>query len=93
MLPRSSRILFLLAAALNLSIIPFTLGVMAKTNNELIRRANAATEGLDASPMEKGTGVEKYQTPELVRWWGTLNVYRASLQVGAMGCVVLAVAL
>ena len=92
-LRRSSRILFLLAVALNLSIIPFTLGVMAKTNNELIRRANAASEGLDASPTDRATGVEKYQTPELVRWWGTLNVYRASLQVGAMGCVVLAVAL
>ena len=92
-LPWSSRILFLVAAALNISIVPFTLGVMAKTNNELIRRANAATAGLDASPKEKGTGVEKYQTPELVRWWGDLNMCRVSLQVGAMGCVVLAVAL
>jgi len=86
-LKRQQRLL-LIAAGLSVAIVPFTFGVMKWTNNELIRRANAATEGEGddgRSGAQKGT-VESYQTHDLLRWWSQLNMMRAMLHVGAIAC-------
>lgn len=67
--------LFLAAASLSIAIIPFTFGFMKRTNDELQRRANAATIGDEGGAFEharKGT-VESYQTHDLMLWWSRLN--------------------
>jgi hypothetical protein len=74
-LKRQQRLLQV-ATGLSVAIVPFTFTVMKWTNNELMRRANAATEGEDddgRSDARKGS-VESYQTHDLLRWWLQLNV-------------------
>lgn len=69
------RRLFLAAAGLCLTIVPFTFTAMRRTNNELGRRANLANKGEeeDARSEAKGGTVESYQTHDLLNWWATLN--------------------
>ncbi|EXJ89991.1 hypothetical protein A1O3_03058 [Capronia epimyces CBS 606.96] len=69
------RRLFLTAAGLCLTIVPFTFIAMQRTNNELERRANAATKGEEEDiKLEARTGtVESYQTHDLLNRWATLN--------------------
>jgi len=64
-----------IAAGLVVSIAPFTFIVMSRTNNELRRRASAASNDEDAGPlMDKQKGsVETYPTNDLVKWWSSLN--------------------
>lgn len=79
--------LYIAAACLNLAVAPFTLTVMKKTNSELHRRAELARRGLeeDESIREKRPqGIDRYSTEDLVRWWGDLNVIRASLPLLAI---------
>ena len=67
--------LFVIAAVLSVAVIPFTLGVMKWTNDELMLRADAATRSEDDkrnAEAEKGT-VKTYQTHDLIRWWAKLN--------------------
>lgn len=77
-LPAGARLeqrLLLVAAGLSLAIVPFTLGVMKRTNGELLRRAEAATRGEEENSKadaQKGT-VESYPIHDLLRWWATLN--------------------
>jgi hypothetical protein len=78
-LPASStlqRRLLLIAAGLSVSIVPFTFVAMSRTNNELIRRAEAATRGEDSDgkPDAQTGTVEHLQTHDLVRWWAKLNL-------------------
>ncbi|KAI1608905.1 hypothetical protein EDD36DRAFT_78791 [Exophiala viscosa] len=82
------RRLLYTAAALSVAIVPFTFGVMKRTNDELHRRAHAADQGehADAKVDAKKDSVESYATPELMRWWSMLNILRATLHVGAIGC-------
>lgn len=80
-LPSGSRLqqrLLLVAATLTMGILPYTLTVMSRTNNELHRRADAATRGEDEESLAKtdakaGT-VESYQTHDLIRWWAKLHI-------------------
>jgi len=68
--------LFYTAAVLAVAIVPFTFGIMKRTNDELHRRAHEATQGekADAKVGAKHGTVEIYPTPELMRWWAILNV-------------------
>ncbi|OAP58501.1 hypothetical protein AYL99_07591 [Fonsecaea erecta] len=80
--------LLLAATVLSVSIMPFTLGIMKRTNDELHRRADAATRGEEEdskADAQKGT-VEKYETHDLLRWWAKLNFMRALLHLGAIAC-------
>ncbi len=84
-----ARSLFIAAAVLNVAVAPFTLTVMAKTNNELHRRSREAGAGRDESLGRKDAkagSVESYKTPELMEWWGFLNALRGWIQVGAFAC-------
>ena len=68
--------LLITAAGLSVAIVPFTKGVMGRTNDELMRRASAAVrgeEGETKAGAEAGT-VGSYQTHELLRWWAKLNL-------------------
>ena len=68
--------LLVAAAGLSMSVVPFTFGVMNRTNNELDRRAGVATKGGSEdtkSDAQKGT-VESYETHDLLRWWAQLNM-------------------
>jgi len=87
--------LFVAAAVLSMAIVPFTFTVMKRTNGELHRRALAATQGKEeeAKADAEKEGVESYQTNELLRWWSTLNILRASIHVGAIGCGIAAMLL
>jgi len=92
---RPQQRLFAAASFLSVAILPFTLGVMKRTNDELIRRANAATRGEEDerdAKAEEGT-VGTYQTHDLLRWWATLNFMRALLHAGAIGCATTALIL
>jgi len=94
-LPSGARLqqrLFIAAATSSLAIVPFTFGVMKRTNDELHRRANAATRGEEeeSKAEAKEGSVESYQTPDLVRWWASLNFLRALLHVGSIGCAIAA---
>ena len=83
------RSLFIAAAVLNVSVAPFTFAVMARTNNELHRRAAAAEKGEDENLGRKGAksgSVESYDTSKLIEWWGVLNAMRGWIQVGAIAC-------
>ena len=76
-LPASSIVeprLLVAAAVLCVAVIPFTLLFMIRTNNELHKRANAATAGEEPKIDGTAAGTEGYQTPELVRWWAKLNL-------------------
>lgn len=87
------RRLFLAAAALNVLIAPFTMTVMARTNDELHRRAYAAADGEDEKrgrKEAKSGSVETYNTPELLEWWGFLNALRGVIHIGALACAVTA---
>lgn len=69
------RRLFVTAAGLVVSIVPFTFLVMSRTNSELQRRASAASRDEEAGPRMEGQkgSVETYQTHDLVGWWASLN--------------------
>ncbi|OAL30794.1 hypothetical protein AYO22_01414 [Fonsecaea multimorphosa] len=67
--------LLLAAAALSVAIVPFTFGVMKRTNDELHRRANVATrdEEEDSKADAQNGTVESYETHDLLRWWAQLS--------------------
>ncbi|KIW69322.1 hypothetical protein PV04_05204 [Phialophora macrospora] len=92
---RSPQRLLIAAAGLSVAIVPFTFGPMKRTNAELSRRANAAAEGEEEDGKAEarlGT-VEGYQTHDLIRWWAQLNLLRALLHLGAIGCATAALTL
>jgi Domain of unknown function (DUF1772) len=87
---------FYAAAGLAISIAPFTLIIMEKTNSALEGRASkadATTESDDLDNSEpgikgnkKGTDVES--TEDLMRWWAVLAFVRAGLPLAAIMTVV-----
>ena len=91
------RRLFLAAAGMIVSAVPYTLIFMAKTNDLLFRRAeegDAMTEVNEGDVtevgMSKGQGLEGYRTEDLIRRWGVLNTVRAALPLVGIGFVVTA---
>jgi hypothetical protein len=98
-LPKSfvaQRRLFIAAAALAVMVGPFTFVVMQRTNSELHRRANLATQGIeegDEMLKKKALGVGQYETTDLLRRWGVLNVIRASFPLMAIGAAATALVL
>ena len=77
-LPPGSKIqqrLFLVAAGLSVAIMPFTLGVMKRTNDELHRRADEARDEISEAKIDAKKGsIESYPTHDLIRWWAKLNI-------------------
>ncbi|KIW75112.1 hypothetical protein Z517_11883 [Fonsecaea pedrosoi CBS 271.37] len=72
---RLQRQLLWAASGLSIAIVPFTFGVMKRTNDELNRRADAATrdeEDDSKAHAQQGT-VESYQTHDLIQWWAQLS--------------------
>ena len=67
--------LLLAASALSLTVLPFTLTVMKRTNGELSRRAKASEDSDEAvvNSQPNGGTVESYQTLDLLQWWSQLN--------------------
>ena len=81
--------LMVVAAALDFDIVPWTLIVMMPTNNELHRRANAASAGNDETVDRKDAkagSIPSYDTTSLVRRWNKLNIVRAMFHVGSIVC-------
>lgn len=88
----SLKWIFILAASLAISIVPWTLIVMKYTNATLHERAGqadaAAAKG-DLKGSETGVkgndeGLENRTTEDLIRWWGVLNFIRSSLVFAAV---------
>ena len=73
-----------LAGVLTISVLPFTLLVMGKTNATLMSKAQELESlGVGVGYVEAGL-VEGESVKELVDWWATLNAVRGSLPlVGA----------
>lgn len=98
-LPQSSTIqgrLYITALIVALLIIPYTLIVMIRTNNELHRRANAAETDRNDSSEEidpPKSAIQKYGTPDLIRYWGRLNTGRAMIHVVSVALAVTAMVL
>ncbi|CAI7628652.1 unnamed protein product [Penicillium pancosmium] len=76
--PISRSVLFSAAAALTISIVPFTLVAMSKTNNKLLEKSELTKEASDAD------------TVELVERWTTLNQIRGVLPLIGGLCGMLA---
>jgi hypothetical protein len=68
--------LYYLAACFDLAVVPFTLIFIGKTNDELLRRAALADMGSNEEKPRSGTGIETYETADLIRWWGSLGAIR-----------------
>ena len=86
----TQRTLFVMAAALSVSVAPFTYLVMQGTQTELHLRADAATkdgESEEAHPENIAIG-EQYQTQGLIKYWGGLNSMRATLPLASIACAV-----
>lgn len=81
------------AAVANILVAPFTVVFMTRTNNELIRRANAAKAGKlesEGRKMAKPGDVESYDTPDLLQRWSTLNAFRSVFPIAAAVLTVMA---
>jgi hypothetical protein len=86
---KTQRTLYITAAILAVSVAPFTRLVMKSTDDELHLRANAATEDNEATEEEGAMG-EGYQTQGLMKYWGGLLLWRASLPAASVVAAVTA---
>jgi hypothetical protein len=86
------RQLYITAAALIVSIMPFTLLVLAPTNTKLLEIAAVEVEGLESDETHPGNVAagQGQGTAELVRKWAGLNAIRALPPVLGIGCVLTA---
>lgn len=80
---KTQRTLYITAAILSVSVAPFTRLVMKGTDDELHLRADAATED-NESTEEEGKMGEGYQTQGLMKYWGGLILWRASLPAASV---------
>lgn len=83
---KTERRLLLAAAVANSLVGPFTVIFMARTNDELIRRANGAKAGQQASHENKDAkqgSIESYDTPSLLDRWSKLNASRSIYPLAA----------
>lgn len=74
------------AAVANMLVGPFTMLIMQPTNDELIRRANAASAGkvaTEASKNVRAGSIESYDIPKLIQRWSKLNAARSIFPVAA----------
>jgi hypothetical protein len=71
--------LYALASALNIAMVPYTLTVMASTNNKLLTKAGEIGELKLDEDMPLAVGVDGETPHQLVDKWATLNVGRALL--------------
>lgn len=81
------------AAVANILVAPFTVVFMSRTNNELIRRANAAKAGKlesEGRKMAKPEDLESYDTPDLLQRWSNLNAFRSVFPITAAVLTVMA---
>ncbi len=81
--------LYLVASALTVGIVPYTVGVMFGTNGRL--KGLEGRYGVDAvvraAGKEREVGVEEEEgAKRLVDWWGVLNLGRAGLLVAGTVC-------
>ncbi|KPI35265.1 uncharacterized protein AB675_3772 [Cyphellophora attinorum] len=82
---KTERQLLYAAAVMNMLVGPFTIVVMARTNTEIYRRADAAKVGEDERVARKGKGsIEGIETPELLKRWARLNAWRCVFPVVAL---------
>jgi Domain of unknown function (DUF1772) len=86
---KTQRSLYIAAAILSVSVAPFTRLVMKSTDDELHLRADAATED-DEATEEEGNMGEGYQTQGLMKCWGGLILWRASLPAAGVVAAVTA---
>ena len=80
----TQRRLYVAAASLFVSIMPFTLIVLAPTNTKLLKRAAVEAKGEEIEEREGQS------TPELIRHWAGLNAVRGIPPILGIGCVVAA---
>jgi hypothetical protein len=84
---KTERRLLLAAAVANSLVGPFTVIVMSRTNDELIRRANADKAGDKMSHHNKDArpgSIETYETPSLLERWSKLNASRSIFPLTAI---------
>lgn len=82
----TQKLLLYAAAVANVLVAPFTVAVMQRTNNELIRRANAAKAGkreVEGRQAAKPGSIESYETPDLLQRWSKLNASRSLFPIAA----------
>ena len=85
------RQLYIAAAVCCVSIVPFTLIVLAPTNSKLIKAAEIEKMGDEAKETYPGNVASKGEsTPDLLRKWAGLNAARAISPLIGIGCVVAA---
>lgn len=86
------RQLYITAAALIVSIMPFTLLVLAPTNTKLLKTAAVEAKGLESEDTHPGNVAagEGQGTAELIRKWAGLNALRGIPPVLGVGCVLMA---
>lgn len=86
---KTQRAFYITAAVCAISVAPFTRLIMKATDDELHLRADSATEDNEATE-EEGKMGEGYQTQGLIKYWGGLLLWRASLSVAGIGCAIYA---
>lgn len=86
---KTQRTLYITATILAVSVAPFTRLVMKGTDEELHLRADAATED-NESTEEEGAMGEGYHTQGLIKYWGSLILWRASLPAASVVAAVTA---
>ena len=86
------RQLYITAAALIVSIMPFTLVVLRPTNTKLLEAAAVEAKGLESEETHPGNVAagQGQGTPELIRKWARLNAIRGIPPVLGIGCVLTA---
>lgn len=83
--------LYALAGAAVLSIVPYTLVVMANVNRRLAAKAEEARElaATTATAGEEDNSLkmmfDRVSTKQLLDWWGVLNLGRAALPLVGAG--------
>lgn len=86
---KTQRALYITAAVCAISVAPYTRLIMKSTDDELHLRADGATQDNEATE-EEGTMGEGYQTQGLIKYWGRLLLWRASLPVAGIAAAVYA---
>lgn len=77
--------LYYIAALLDIAVIPFTLILVVPANVELLKREAWARKGIEEKEPRSGTGPERLETVDLIRWWGRLGAIRAGFPLVAIG--------
>lgn len=89
---RAQRQLYITAAVLIVSIMPFTLIALAPTNTKLLKTAAIEERGEESEEVRLGNVAagEVQSTPDLIRKWAGLNAIRGIPPILGIGCVLAA---